>query len=188
MSLETRIAALATEIAARFNARKRTTVPLGRWEETNAGGLVADNIFDDAIYSHYTITGQFLPVTNGAVFQSVLRDGVPADVGGGLRCGGPWARSDESGGAVDTNRSNMVGAVSSTYGIADFTMNLRMGAWRHAFSTSVYMRHSDGRPQWSGYAGAFLDSTPRQGIKFYFSSGNIAEGWMEIVGHLRQAP
>lgn len=159
------------------------TVPLGRWEGTNLGSLPADNIFDEAIYSHYTITGHFIAATNGANLVASLRDGTPSDVGGGLS--GAWQQVAISGGSSSSNSgSRLIDNVSATEGVKITRMDLMSEVW----TLSAIRQGSGGALAYYSSGGFFGDTTPRQGIRFYFSSGNIASGWMEIVGHKKQTP
>lgn len=170
-------------------AKRLATDALGRWEGTNVGSLPADNIFDEALYSHYTITGQFRPATNGAIFDGVLRDASPADVGGGCRVSGGFWRLGV-GNPGNTALSTLGPAVGSTTGLVDWTCELHMrdGERHGVVQTLRYKAPGSADIYRANYSGEFVDTTPRQGIKFFFSSGNIASGWMEIVGHKRQAP
>lgn len=164
-------------------------VPLGRWSGTSVASLTADNVFDDSLYSSYLITGQFRPATNGVNFLAVLRSSAPADVSGGLKMGGAYARLDASSSGVQTNLSVMAASVSSSSGggIVSYEMRLHMrSGFRHGYNqfATVVQSSGDRYAQW--YSGEFIDTTPRQGIKFSFSSGNIAEGWFEILGIKKQ--
>src|SRR5690606_11629685 len=167
------------------------TVALGRWEVTGAATLTADNVFDDSLYSYYTITGQFRPATNGSDLSAVLRSSVPADVGGGIRIGGAFARLDASGSGTSGPLAVLASSINSTpgNGVTWFQLGLHMrNGSSHGIDLAIRYGTSTG-PIYAGqYNGEFVDSTPRQGIKFSFSSGNIAAGWIEIVGHLKQAP
>ena len=165
-----------------------SSVPLGRWSGTSAGSAPLDNIFDDALYSHYTIVGQFLPATNGANLSAVLRDATPSDVGGGLIAGQTYS-SMATVVAGGTNNTALQSSVSSTVGISSFSMTLYppgVAAHSHAFETAVTVFQSSG--DWYAFrsGGFFGTSTPRQGIKFFFSTGNIASGWFEVTGHKKQ--
>lgn len=163
-------------------------VPLGRWEGTNQGSAVLDNIFDDSLYSYYTIVGQFLPITNGANLSAVLRSSTPSDVGGGL-IGGLSYSAMLGVGVSGYNVTYLLPSVSnlSTGGITAFKMLLYMGSGGlpHSFFLDLTAYLSTSAWYAITVKGAFLDTTARQGIKFYFSSGNIT-GWYEVIGHLKQ--
>ena len=162
------------------------TVPLGRWSGTSAGSAPLDNIFDAALYSHYTIVGQFLPATNGANLLSVLRTATPSDVSGGLKAGGFYGRLDAAGSGGVSNQSNLVPSVSSTSGITSMQLHLQMRSGdHHSFFNRIVNASSVAGRYYGDYSGEFLDTTPRQGISFYFSSGNIT-GWYEVIGHKKQ--
>ena len=165
-----------------------SSVPLGRWSGTNAGSAPLDNIFDDAIYSHYTIVGQFLPVTNGANLLAVLRTATPADVSGGILVGGAFGRLDAAGSGTEGAVDKVATAVSSASGkgVSGFKMTLIMSSgYRHFFESVVIYQHTSGARYSLIYPGEFVDTTPRQGIKFAFSSGNMT-GWYEVIGHKKQ--
>ncbi len=165
-----------------------SSVPLGRWSGTSAGSAPLDNIFDDSIYSSYTIVGQFLPITNGANLLAVLRTATPADVGGGLLTGGAYGRLDAAGGDATGNKTILAGSVASAAGkgVSGFKMTLLMSSgYRHFFEYMAVYEGSSG-PRYSLlYPGEFVDTTPRQGIKFSYSAGNIT-GWYEVTGHKKQ--
>ena len=146
-------------------------------------------MFDDSLYSSYLITGQFRPATSGANFTAVLRSSVPADVGGGIIAGQVFSAMAVSSSAGN-NTTVLHGAVSSTAGITFLRMHLVMpapsGHASHSFLLDSAGYQSNN--QWYAYTirGLFVDGTPRQGIKFSFSSGNIANGWFEILGIKKQ--
>lgn len=166
-------------------------VPLGRWEGTNVGSLVADNIFDDAVYSHYSIIGQFLPATNNVNLIGVLRDVTPSDISATLAAGQTRARMTGAGvtNSDAVNRPDLIAAVDNSIGITSFAGQLLPysggadikvdSVSYNSVQASTY--HIAGSGKFSGYA-----ETPK-GIKFYFSTGNIAEGWIQIVGHKKQS-
>lgn len=169
--------------------RKTPVIPLGRWSGTSVASLAADNVFDDSVFSSYQITGQFLPATDSVNFLAVLRSSTPADVSGGLKCGGSYAQLDGATAGVGTNFAALMNAVGSASGggITAFEMSLHMrNGLRHGFRQQTVVVISGGTRYSIAYSGEFIDTTPRQGIKFSFSSGNIAEGWFEILGIQKQ--
>lgn len=176
-------------VAHPVNVPNVPTVALGRWSGTSVASLTADNVFDDALYSSYIITGQFRPATNAVNFSAVLRSSTPADVGGGMIVGQNFSRMNSSA-AGGNNATVLHGSVSSnsTAGITSFRMTLHMrgSTVAHAFALDSTVYQSDNNWYAITAKGLFLDTTPRQGIKFSFSSGNIAEGWFEILGVKKQ--
>lgn len=176
-------------IAHPVNVPALAGVPLGRWSGTSVAALTADNVFNDSLYSSYVITGQFRPATNGANLTAVLRSSAPADVGGGM-IGGQTFSAMTTASQGGTNSGALNGSVSSTGGVVIGRMLLMMpgttGQNVHPFiwDSAGYQSNN----LWYAYTlrGLFLDGTPRQGIKFSFSSGNIAAGWFEVIGIRKQ--
>lgn len=164
-------------------------IQLGRWSGTSVSALTADNVFDDTLYSSYLITGQFLPATDNVSFLATLRTGFPSDVGGGLKTGGTFGRLDAAGSGTVSNLAVLSANVGSAAGrgILAFEMHLHVrNGVRHSFSQYNTVVHNSGARYAINYSGEFIDVTPRQGIKFSFSSGNIADGWFEILGIKKQ--
>lgn len=81
----------------------------------------------------------------------------------------------------------LAGSIGSASGITAWTMDLQINAGeRHGFNQHLVWQTSASTDRYrASYGGEFLDTTPRQGIKFFFSSGNIT-GWYEVIGHLKQ--
>lgn len=174
--------------APTFQAVSGTSVALGRWSGSAVANLTADNVFDDSLYSSYIIVGGFRPATNGSNFLATLRTSVPADVGGGMLAAGPYGRLDVGSQFGDvSNQTNMAPTVSSTSGIVLMEIRLQMTSGeRHSFFQSLIYAASNGGRYAANYSGEFIDTTLRQGIKFSFSSGNIASGFFEIIGIKKQ--
>lgn len=164
-------------------------VPLGRESGTSVSHLTFDNIFDDALYSTYRIIGQMRPATDAVSWTANLRTGTPSNVGGGLRCGGAYGRLDAAGSGTIGNNT-VLGALignAAGAGITSFQFDLHMrDGYRHGFIQSGIHVQTGGARYFISYSGEFLDTTPRQGIRFTFSSGNIADGWIEVEGKRKQ--
>lgn len=163
--------------------------PLGYVEVTNAASMTLDNIFDASKYSHYLITGFALPATNNVTFAPVLRNATPADVSAPVVAGGTMTRLDSTSATFDSGQSTLAGAVANaSHGGVTFTMELILSSsvyHRFFLQTQSTQNGTLGNGlniQGRTYLGWFADSTPRQGIKFAFSSGNIASGWINVEG------
>lgn len=163
--------------------------PLGYVSVTNAAAMTLDNIFDDSKYSHYLITGFAVPATNNVTFASILRNATPADVAASIVAGGTMTRLDSTSATFDSGQATIAGAVANaSHGGVTFNMTLILSsAVYHRFfvqtqSTQNGTLGNGLNIQGRTYLGWFADSTLRQGIKFAFSSGNIASGWMNVEG------
>jgi hypothetical protein len=196
----TMTSALAGKLAASNNlsdlgsaptARVNLGVPLeklGYITVTSAADIKLDNIFDDSLYSHYIIQGFALPATNNVTFAPVLRDATPADVSGGIAAGGIMTRLDSNSATFDFAQTSIAGSVSNTSsgGVAfEMGLTVQSGTY-HRFALRSQATQNGGGAginiQGRHYQGWFVDSTLREGIKFAFSSGNIASGWLSVVG------
>lgn len=172
--------------------RLTAAVPLGRWEVTSGATLTADNVFDASLYSHYTITGAFRPATNAANLTMFLRTATPSNVAGGFTLSQSYVllNGGRTGGQSGTDNV-LAGSLGNTafHGVEGMDMRLIMGSSgsrRHTYFAQLISGQSTFARYWLTTGGEFQDDVPRQGIRFNFSSGNIAEGWFEIVGHKKQ--
>jgi hypothetical protein len=169
-------------------------VPLGRLESSVAvAAFTADNIFEPALYSTYSITGILYPVSDIVSLNVVLRTSAPADLAGAFRAAGTWYRVDAAGNLAFGPSSAMASNVrtidpayvSSGVVINEFRLTPRTIDGRPAFAYNLMW---DGISQfWLVAGGEFQTVASFAGIKFSFSTGNIRpESWLEIQGKRKQ--
>lgn len=164
-------------------------VPLGVWEVSSAAALIADHVFDASLYDHYIIRLSILPASSNVSLIARLRDGTPADVVTVRRTAGALVSMVSTDTTLSTNSGTLFGVVSNDSARVTeviMTLMMRAGAPHSAYvdahrgtaaaTTHVAMRSAC---DWN-------DTTPRQGIKFDFSSGNVATGRMSIWGVTKQ--
>jgi hypothetical protein len=163
-------------------------VPLGTVSVTSAADIKLDNIFDDALYDHYIYSLKILPATDNVSLIAKLRTSAPADAVIIRRCGGVFVQMNgTSSGTVNdsavirTAFGNATGSDASGFG------SIVMGnGVTHLITYDFRHIQSVGDTYTFRTSGDFNDTTPRQGIKFEFSSGNVASGTLSVWGVLKQ--
>ena len=165
---------LASAETARANL-KVAWEPLGTVTASGAAGIALDNIFNSTLYSSYVIEFELSNATNTATLAFELRDATPSSLV-----------------LTQTNTGYRIAYITTIFsqlfwnssqisgGLSNGTVHCgRIMLWmpgnsinhRHEFS---YASVNDGGTafQLTG-AGRITDSTPRQGIRFAMSSGNL---------------
>jgi hypothetical protein len=164
-------------------------VPLGVFEATSSASLTADNIFDAAEYDHYRLRLEILPATNNVGLVMRLRDGTPADAVTIRRCGAAFVRLDSAGQGTTSAAGVLTGDVGNGADrtlSADIVLHMPGGKPHHGTADMHYVARDTNGTYVFRYGFDFNDTTPRQGIKFDFSSGNVASGRLEIWGIKKQ--
>lgn len=155
---------------------------LGEFTCTSAATLPCDNIFDAAVYDHYIISGNLIPATDKVSLSWDLRTAVPGNVSATYFVGGSFASSSSSGSTFASVLSTLVGnSTNEGVFINGITLKINTG-YNHNFAVGIITGRYDASRYWYDFGGEFNDTTPRQGIVFSFSSGNIATGLIRIWG------
>lgn len=164
------------------------TVFLGEFTATAASTLSCDNIFDESVYDHYIISGYLLPASDNVNCLMDLRTAVPANVGTTWYAGGVYTRVDGGGtpqGAISSATALGAGVGNGAdegVRIDVGTLKIFASTYRHSFHFPLrVIQYTSTRYSYQ-YHGEFQDTTARQGITFYFSSGNVATGLIRIWG------
>lgn len=155
---------------------------LGEFTATAASQLNIDNVFDNALYDHYVMSGHVTPATHNVNLLIGLRSSVPADSTEIYSQGYLLGRLDTSGSASGGAAAWVLFAAAANYRAdiirlvyrpADGTSYHRL-AGDFAF-TAINARY--------GYQtnGEFQGTTARAGLRFYFSAGNLT-GTIRIWG------
>lgn len=170
-------------------------VPLGRWQSASAvAALTADNVFDSTLYSAYRITGYFLPVTDNVSLQVGLRTSAPADLAGAFRATGTYYRVDVAGNeafgpsSAITNNVGHQNPAAPDGGVVlnEFSLTPRPSAGERP-ALSYDLMWSKTSKYWLVAGGEFQTAAAFAGIKFSFSSGNVAPAsWFQILGIPKQ--
>lgn len=164
-----------------------SVVFLGEFTATAASTLPCDNIFDAATYDHYIISGYLQPATDNVNMVMDLRTAVPANVGATWYAGGLYTRIDGGGtpqGALSS--STVLGSGignGANEGVFFDAGQLKIySGYRHSLTVKMRVIQYTGTRYAQSYVVEFQDTTARQGIVFFFSSGNIATGLIRIWG------
>lgn len=145
-------------------------------------------------YETYKVEGTFAPATNAV--NLLLRVGTGAgptiDTGGnyygiiqtptGTSTGA--AKSNRDAGATSSMLAKTVSNAAVTYGHVGVSLTFRN------LSTTTFMKQIDGTVTWhdgtefftNQFGGAYAATTAVTAIRFFFSSGNITSGQVDIYG------
>ena len=149
--------------------------PLGTASVSGAAGISLDNIFNAALYSSYVIEFELANATSGATLSFELRDATPASVA--LTQSNAYWRLGLSASvfAIAANNVTTISPTMSNVDVHDGRLMLWMpgGSRNHRVEFSYLSRNDGGTLQQVSGAGRITDTTPRQGIRFAMSSGNL---------------
>lgn len=163
--------------------------PLGTVSVTNEADIKLDNIFDSSAFDRYFITLAARPATGGSSLSATLRDSTPADVAVVHNVGFTSAALTVAFSQTAANQTVLESDIGSqvTAGIW-LAMELQMSIFdRHRFMYRGHRGNSSNVPIQFHGGGIFVDTTARQGIKFAFSSGNVAAGTLTVWGIRKQS-
>jgi hypothetical protein len=164
-------------------------VPLGTVSVTSAADIKLDNIFNNTLYDHYIFSVKILPATDNVILVCKLRNSTPSTVVTVRGVGGAYVRTDSLASGTATRSAGLIESVSNVAG-RDLTMTgkLIMGNGNlHQIAIDAHLNTTGtGGAYFLQYAGDFNDATPRQGILFDFSSGNVASGTLSVWGVKKQ--